>query len=87
MLSTSKRTSLIILGVTSLVFSRVLFSLFNDPEGPNLLIVVGLAAIVFAISMAIYAYYPATNFSNSKKVALSVFVQMVLVAGLYFFLN
>ncbi len=36
----SKKTSLLILGTTSVVCSRVMFSFFNDPEGPNLLVVI-----------------------------------------------
>ncbi len=49
----SKRTLFLILGIASLVFSRVLFLFVNDPEGPNLLVVVGLAVIIFLIFLTI----------------------------------
>ena len=50
-----KKTSLLILGIVSVVCSRIVFMLIDDPEGPNLLIVLGLAAVIFAISVAVYA--------------------------------
>lgn len=42
-----KKTTLIILGVISLLCSRGLFFFVNDPEGPNLLIVTVLAVIIY----------------------------------------
>jgi hypothetical protein len=50
----SKKLSLIILGIASLVCSRVIFMFLDDPEGPNLLIVVVLAAILYTTSLAVY---------------------------------
>jgi len=50
----SKKTALIILGIVSLVLSRLVFAFINDPEGPNLLIVVGLAVIIYFLSLALY---------------------------------
>lgn len=47
----------IILAIVSLVLSRATFLLVNDPEGPNLLIVVVLAAIIYAVLLAIYSLY------------------------------
>lgn len=35
--------------------SRIAFLFVNDPEGPNLLIVTALAAVIFAVSLAVYA--------------------------------
>ena len=71
----SKKTSLIILGVTSLVFSRVMFVFFNDPEGPNLLIVVGAAVVLYFLSLSIYLF----NLSLPKKLVLAVFIQIIVV--------
>ena len=50
-----KKIPLIVLGVLSLITSRASFMLVNDPEGPNLLIVVVWAAVIFAVSWAAYA--------------------------------
>jgi len=83
----SKKTSLLILVVTSFVFSRFLFFLFNDPEGPNLLVVTGMAVIIFLLSFAVYVYYPATSFSGLKKLLLVIFVQILIVTGFYFLLS
>jgi ABC-type uncharacterized transport system permease subunit len=83
--SISKKTSLIILGVTSLVLSRAVFVLFDDPEGPNLLIVVVTAAIVYFLSLSAYLFIPSST--NEKKLLLAVFVQVILVTGSYFFLS
>ncbi len=51
----TKNISLLVLGVASLAVSRISFMFVNDSEGPNLLIVVVLAAIIFAVSLGIYA--------------------------------
>ncbi len=81
----SKKTSLVILGITALVCSRILFSLFNDPEGPNLLVVIGMALILYFLSLVIYV----RNFSvtDSKKLFLAILIQVLLVTGFYFCLN
>jgi len=50
----SKKISLIILGGVSLVCSRTVFFFINDPEGPNLVVVIGLAAIIYAVSLGLY---------------------------------
>ncbi len=50
----TKNISLLLLGLASIVLSRVVFLFVNDPEGPNLLVIMALAAIIFAVSGAIY---------------------------------
>ncbi len=58
----SKRTSLIVLGITSLIASRAFYYFVHDPEGPNLLIVVVLAAIIYLLStLAIRHLFPNTH--------------------------
>lgn len=47
----------ILLGVTSIVFSRLLFFLVDDSEGPNLLIVTALAVVLFCTFEIILHYY------------------------------
>lgn len=79
----SKKTSLLILGITSLVCSRVMFLFFSDPEGPNLLIVIVTAVVVYFLSLAAYLF----NFSIPKKLLLAIFIQIIIVTGLYFYLN
>lgn len=81
----SKKISLLVLVVTALVCSRVMFLFFNDPEGPNLLIVIGTAAVVYFLSLAVYLFVPSTT--DFKRFSLAIFVQILLVAGLYLCLH
>jgi hypothetical protein len=85
MLLKSKNISLVILGVTALVCSRALFFFINDPEGPNLLVVTGMAAILYVLSLAAYVSNPSTT--GLKKLFMAIFVQILLVGGFYFLLN
>lgn len=73
--------SLVILGITSLVSSRFTFSLFNDPEGPNLLVVAVLATIIYSVSLAVYL--TTSSLHVSTRLGLGLFVQVLLVVGLY----
>ncbi|MDD5165043.1 MAG: hypothetical protein PHG25_00700 [Candidatus Pacebacteria bacterium] len=72
---TSKKVSPIILAVTSLVFSRATFSLINDPEGPNLLIVTALAAVIYTISWI--AYSRLTSLAGLKKLLIAISIQLI----------
>lgn len=82
----SKKTSLVLLGVTAIVCSRVLFALFDDPEGPNLLVVVGMAVLIYLLSLAAYVYGPVRQ-DSLKKLPVLVLGQIVLVALFYFILK
>jgi hypothetical protein len=48
--------TLVTLTVVSLIASRALFALIDDPEGPNLLIVVALAAVIFSVECVGYLF-------------------------------
>jgi len=52
----SKKISIIILTVTAIICARTLFFFFNDPEGPNILIVAVLALVIYLLSYAAYIY-------------------------------
>jgi hypothetical protein len=43
----NKKVLYLIIAIISLSLSRVIFTFINDPEGPNLLIVVALATPIF----------------------------------------
>ena len=49
-----KKLPLVLLGIAALVCSRAVFFFINDPEGPNLLIVVVLAAVIYAVFVGFY---------------------------------
>ena len=78
---TSKKTSLLSLGITAFACSRTLFFLFHDPEGPNLLIVTVLAMILYLASLIVWRFIPATT--ASKKLLLAICTQLLIVTGLY----
>jgi hypothetical protein len=81
----SKRGSLLIMGITALICSRALFALFNDPEGPNLLVVVVMAAILYLASLAVFVF--GVPISGLKRLLIAVFIQVLLAAALYFVLT
>ena len=82
-----QKIPLIVLGVTALVCSRVMFAFFNDPEGPNLLIVVVMAAVVYLVSLAGVYVLKAWPITNIKNLLLAVLVQLIVISGLYFLLS
>ena len=77
---TSRKTSLLLLGITALVCSRTLFFFFHDPEGPNLLIVTVLALILYGASFIAWRFIPATT---AKKLLFAICTQLLIVTGLY----
>lgn len=79
----SKKSSLIILAVTALICSRILFFLFNDAEGPNLLIVAGLALVIYIFSSVVYIFSP-FKMNGLKRLSATVCIQILSVVGLYF---
>ena len=80
----SKDNSLLVLGLTAITFSRVMFAFFNDPEGPNLLIVIGMALFVYALSWAAYVNVP---FTGLRRLLLVICIQIAIVVGIYFALH
>lgn len=75
-----------ILGAMALICSGTLFFFFNDPEGPNLLIVTVFAAVVFFLSFAAYMFSP-PKINGLKRLSAAFCVQVLLVIGLYFCLK
>lgn len=77
-----KKYSLLILGITAFVFSRTLFFSFNDPEGPNLLVVTVAAAFLYFVSLTAYAFTVPAN--EYKRFWLAILIQIALAIVLYF---
>lgn len=80
----SKKVSLIILALTALVFSRAMFVFFDDPEGPNLLIVTVFAAIVYFLSLALSFFGPLKKLHNTKRFLSRVLIQVLIVSVFYY---
>lgn len=53
----SKKIPLLILGLVSLALSRAVFLFINDPEGQNLVVVIGLAVIIYCLFLATYSAF------------------------------
>ena len=83
----SKKVSLIILGITSIVGSKLLFALFNDPEGPNLLVVTVGAAIIYFLTLGVYVSKSFSSLMGGKRLLLTIFIQILVVTILYFALS
>ncbi len=87
----SKQVALVILGLTALTCSRAMFFFFNDPEGPNLLVVVVGAAIIYFLSWATYKiilkFFSLAPCTWPKNVLLVILVQVIITAILYFCLS
>lgn len=77
---------LLLLGAMALACSKVFFFFIsqNDPEGSNLLIVIGLAGILSFVSGAAYYSLPLTS---GKKLLIAATVQIALSAALYLILG
>jgi hypothetical protein len=78
------RLPLLILAITAIASSRTLLVSFNDPEGPNPLIIIVLAAVLYAVSMVGYASYRSTAL---KKTSLAILIQILSAICLYFLLR
>lgn len=83
--SKPKKTSFLILAVTAIVCSKVLFLLFNDPGGSNLVVVIGMALIVYFLSLAIYLFV--LSGAGLKRLLLAILIQILITAGLFLFLK
>jgi hypothetical protein len=81
----SNKSSLIILGLTAIVFSRAMFMFFDDPEGTNLLVTTGMTLIVYLLTFAVYVPNPLTV--GLKKLLITIFIQILMVVALYFCLK
>jgi len=74
---------LLILVITAVVCSRIMFAFFNDPEGPNLLVVVGMASIIYLVSSAAYLSNVYPSLTGFKRSSAAIFVQIFVATGFY----
>ena len=72
-----KKILSLILIITALICSRTMLSSFNDPEGPNLLIVIIMAIIIYFLSLIM----------GRKRFILTIFSQVIIAILLYFLLR
>lgn len=60
-----------------------MFFFFDDPEGPNLLVVMVMAAIIYVPSLAGYTYWHPVKQDGLKKLLLLILGQIILVTIFY----
>jgi len=79
--------SLLILAITAVMCSRAMFAFFRDPEGPNLLVVTGMAAVIYLLASAVYLSNFFPSLTGYKRSSTTIFIQIFLAAGFYFCLR
>lgn len=81
-----KNISLIILGLTSIVCTRLMLMLINDPEGPNLLVVLVMSAVVYTLALPVY-FLSLEAPRQITKILLTFLAQVIIVAIMYIFIR
>lgn len=82
----SNYTPLLILGAAAVLLSRAVFFFIDDPEGPNLLVVTVLGAIVLGLTLLVLRFVaPSATTATGKRIALGLLTEIVLLAGFYIF--
>ena len=84
----SKQLPVLILIVSAFLLSGVMLRLFNDPEGPNLLIVAVFAAVIFCASLVGNYFHSGTFAIHGRtRIIIAAVVQFLTASILYFFLK
>lgn len=83
MQSKPKIVSLLILATTALACSSAVLAGFRDPEGPNLLVTVGLAALIYLLCLAFYLSRFVPTIAGPGRVLAAIVVQIVVAVGAY----
>ena len=80
----SKKIFFLFLAVVAVTCARLLLFSVHDPEGPNLLVVTGMGAIIYLISISPFLFYaPPMTF---RKMVLALGIQLLVSVGIYFWL-
>ncbi len=79
----SKNSSLLILAITAVASSRVMFAFFHDPEGPNVLMVTGMAIVIYVISSAVYLSNLSASLTGFKRSSATIFIQIFVATAFY----
>lgn len=78
-----KNSSLVLLLITAFASSRLMFALINDPEGPNLLVVTVMAAVIYLMSSAIYLSNVYPSLTGFKRSSAAIFIQIFIATCFY----
>jgi len=58
-----------------------MFAFFQDTEGPNLLVVTGMAVLIYLISSAIYLSNVVPSLTRFKRMSATIFIQIFVAMG------
>lgn len=83
----SKKTFLITSAITAVIFSRLMFVFFDDPEGPNLLVVFVMALFIYAISFIVHKFFFSNKLNSYNQFLILILVQFITIIILYFCLS
>jgi hypothetical protein len=61
----------------------MMFAFFHDPEGPNLLVVTGMASVIYLVSSAVYLSNVYPSLTGLKRCSATIFMQIFVAAGFY----
>jgi hypothetical protein len=79
--------SLLVLAITAAACSRIMFAMIEDPEGPNLLVVTVMGAVIFLPSFALYRSKLVPSLTGLIRMAAAILIQIVIMTGFYFALR
>jgi hypothetical protein len=60
-----------------------MFAFFQDPEGPNLLVVIVMATVIYLVSLAIYLSNICPSLTGFKRNSATIFIQILVAAAFY----
>jgi hypothetical protein len=78
-----RKVSLLILGATAVACSQAVFAFFGDPEGPNLVVVGGLAAFIYLVCLAFYLSGAVRTLTRLSRLLVAIFIQIIVAFGFY----
>jgi hypothetical protein len=78
-----KNSSLLILAITAVACSRAMFPFIQDPDGPNLLVVTAMAAVIYFVSSAVYLSNVYPSLTGFKRSSATILSQIVIATGFY----
>src|SRR4051812_34164397 len=78
----SKTIPLLVLAITAVAFSRAVFAFFRDPEGPNLVVTIGLAGVIYLPSLLFYMPKAIRRLRSLPRLILAVVIQGLVATGL-----
>lgn len=78
---------ILLLAIAAVSCSRLVFALFKDPEGPNLIMVGGLGFLILLVSSVAYFSRVFPTATGLKRGLGIIPLQLIVAAAVYFVLR